>query len=124
VCFDVRRYSHNGERLGTYEGHKGSIWSVAVDCTSVHSTSRLISARNRSLNVQHCPPSLPRPHLLVACVWSCVTAKSELLLSGAADNTMKLWQVATGKLLYTWEFPTAVKRVAWKLVLSSLSLAS
>ena len=26
---------------------------------------------------------------------------------------MKLWEVATGKCLYTWEFPTAVKRVAF-----------
>jgi hypothetical protein len=26
---------------------------------------------------------------------------------------MKLWQVSTGKCLYTWEFPTAVKSVAF-----------
>ena len=26
---------------------------------------------------------------------------------------MKLWEVSTGKCLYTWEFPTAVKRVAF-----------
>ena len=26
---------------------------------------------------------------------------------------MKLWDVATGRCLYTWEFPTAVKRVAF-----------
>ena len=26
---------------------------------------------------------------------------------------MKLWEVATGKCLFTWEFPTAVKRVAF-----------
>lgn len=41
------------------------------------------------------------------------TAKSKFLVSGAADNTMKLWEVATGRCLYTWEFPTAVKRVAF-----------
>jgi translation initiation factor 3 subunit I len=34
-------------------------------------------------------------------------------VSGAADNTLRLWAVATGKCLYTWEFPTAVKRVAF-----------
>ncbi|KAF5319926.1 hypothetical protein D9611_011010 [Ephemerocybe angulata] len=63
-------FSHNGERLGTYEGHNGTVWTVDTD------------------------PS------------------TELMVSGSADNSMKLWQVSTGKCLYTWEFPTAVKRVA------------
>ena len=40
-------------------------------------------------------------------------AESKYLVSGAADNTLRLWAVATGKCLYTWEFPTAVKRVAF-----------
>jgi len=35
------------------------------------------------------------------------------MVSGAADNTLRLWNVATGKCLFTWEFPTAVKRVAF-----------
>lgn len=26
---------------------------------------------------------------------------------------MRLWEVSTGKCLYVWEFPTAVKRVGW-----------
>lgn len=34
---------------------------------------------------------------------------------------MKLWSVQTGKCLYTWEFPTAVKRVAWKYVVLYLA---
>lgn len=25
-------YSHNGERLGTYDGHNGTVWTVDVDC--------------------------------------------------------------------------------------------
>lgn len=37
---------------------------------------------------------------------------------------MKLWSVQTGKCLYTWEFPTAVKRVAWKFVLDRRSFGS
>jgi len=41
------------------------------------------------------------------------TAQSRFLISGSADNTLKLWSVQTGKCLYTWEFPTAVKRVAF-----------
>ncbi|GAA98846.1 uncharacterized protein L969DRAFT_64131 [Mixia osmundae IAM 14324] len=64
-------YSHNGERLGTYSGHNGTVWTVDVDSTSRY------------------------------------------LLSGSADNCIKLWEVQTGKCLQTWEFPTAIKRVQW-----------
>ena len=28
-------FSHNGERLGTYDGHNGTIWTIDVDCTSL-----------------------------------------------------------------------------------------
>ena len=62
-------YSANGERLGTYHGHQGALWTIDVD------------------------PS------------------TTLLASGAADNTVKLWEVRTGRCLKTWDFPTAVKRV-------------
>lgn len=34
-----------------------------------------------------------------------------ILASGAADNTIRLWDVKSGKLLKTWEFGTAIKRV-------------
>ncbi|KAJ7504294.1 WD40-repeat-containing domain protein [Mycena galericulata] len=62
---------HNGERLGTYEGHNGSVWTVDID------------------------------------------SESRFLVSGSADNTLRLWSVSAGICLYTWEFPTAVKRVAF-----------
>jgi len=62
-------FSHNGERLGTYKGHQGAIWTVDV------------------------------------------TPDSSMIASGSADNTIRLWEVKTGRLLKTWEFPTAVKRV-------------
>ena len=62
-------YSANGERLGTYKGHQGALWTISVDPTTT------------------------------------------LLASGAADNTIKLWHVQTGKCLKTWDFPTAIKRV-------------
>ena len=39
--------------------------------------------------------------------------ESRFLVSGSADNMMKLWDVKTGKCLFTWEFPTAIKRVAF-----------
>ncbi|KAK5987445.1 Eukaryotic translation initiation factor 3 subunit I [Cladobotryum mycophilum] len=62
-------FSHNGERLGTYHGHVGAIWTVDVDPTTT------------------------------------------MIASGSADNTIRLWEVKTGRIIKTWEFPTAVKRV-------------
>jgi len=35
------------------------------------------------------------------------------MVTGSADNTLRLWSVQSGKSLYTWEFPTAVKSVAF-----------
>ena len=40
-------------------------------------------------------------------------AQSRFLVSGSADNQLRLWNVSNGKCLYVWEFPTAVKRVAF-----------
>jgi len=40
-------------------------------------------------------------------------AQSRFLMSGSADNTLRLWSVQSGKCLYEWEFPTAVKSVAF-----------
>jgi translation initiation factor 3 subunit I len=79
-------FSHNGERLGTFNGHNGTVWTVDVDCT-------------RS-SIRSCLQLIP-------------IAESRFLVSGAADNSMKLWSVRDGTLLFTWEFPTAVKRVAF-----------
>ncbi|RDW91128.1 eukaryotic translation initiation factor 3 subunit I [Coleophoma crateriformis] len=62
-------YAHNGERLGTYHGHQGALWTVDVDPTST------------------------------------------IIATGAADNTVRLWDIKSGKCLKVWEFNTAVKRV-------------
>ncbi|KAI9739732.1 MAG: translation initiation factor eIF3 subunit [Cirrosporium novae-zelandiae] len=40
-----------------------------------------------------------------------VDPTTTLLASGGADNTMRLWEIKTGKCLKTWDFDTAVKRV-------------
>lgn len=40
-------------------------------------------------------------------------AQSRFLVSGSADNQLRLWNVSNGKCLYVWEFPTAVKRVTF-----------
>lgn len=45
-------------------------------------------------------------------IWTVdVDPTSTVIASGSADNTIKLWEVQTGKCLMTWDFPTAVKRV-------------
>lgn len=62
-------FTSNGERLGTYHGHQGAIWTIDV------------------------------------------SPNTRLLASGAADNTVKLWNIRTGECVKTWELPTAVKRV-------------
>lgn len=64
-------YSQNGERLGTYSGHVGAVWSVDPSKDSL------------------------------------------MLASGAADDTMRLWNTRTGENIHTWKLPTAVKRVAF-----------
>ncbi|KAJ9072580.1 translation initiation factor eIF3 subunit [Entomophthora muscae] len=62
-------YSHNGERVGTYNGHLGSIYTIDVNDNST------------------------------------------ICITGSGDNTAKLWEVRTGKCLFTWTEETAVKRV-------------
>ena len=34
-------HSHNGERLGTYDGHNGTVWTIDVDCKFSLSLSSL-----------------------------------------------------------------------------------
>ena len=75
-------YSHNGERLGTYNGHNGAVWTVHVNRTY---PSRIIVRLT--------------------------AATSTLLVTGCADNSIKLWNVRDGTCVHTWEFNTAVKRV-------------
>ncbi|KAH8806629.1 WD40-repeat-containing domain protein [Flagelloscypha sp. PMI_526] len=86
-------YSHNGERLGTYNGHNGSVWTVDMDCMLFSPFTTFIE------------PTFLTLLLLIA--------QSKFLVSGAADNQMRLWSVENGKCLHTWEFPTAIKRVAF-----------
>lgn len=35
ACIKLR-YSVNGERLGTYEGHQGVVWAIDVDWETKH----------------------------------------------------------------------------------------
>jgi len=60
-----------GERLGTYNGHNGAVWSISVD------------------------------------------RKSEKLLSGSADNTVKIWDVETGKIIFDIPEERPIRSVCW-----------
>lgn len=62
-------YTNNGERLGTYSGHQGAIWTVDV------------------------------------------SPNSRIVATGAADNTIRLWNTQTGENVKTWTHDTAIKRV-------------
>ncbi|EGD83297.1 eukaryotic translation initiation factor 3 subunit I [Salpingoeca rosetta] len=66
-------YSHNGERIGTYEGHEGTVWSCDVDYLSEH------------------------------------------LVTASADNTLRVWDVQTGKSLAMIETNTAVRSCCFSL---------
>ncbi|CAG0902166.1 unnamed protein product [Darwinula stevensoni] len=64
-------YSSNGERLGTYDGHTGTVWTFDVD-------------------------------------W-----RTQYLLTGSSDNTLRMWDVETGKCLGMAETETAVRTCAF-----------
>ncbi len=66
-------YASNGERLGTFDGHNGSVWCVDV---SFHTTR---------------------------------------LLTGASDTHAKLWDVQTGKELFTFPHKSVVRSVAFSI---------
>ena len=84
-------FSHNGERLGTYDGHNGTVWTIDVDCMFLWIFTCYSTANFDRTSA----------------------AQSRFLVSGSADNELRLWNVSDGKCLYVWEFPTAVKRVAF-----------
>lgn len=52
-------HSHNGERLGTYDGHNGTVWTVGVDCAFLLFLSRRSSRARDALVVsqRQTPPS-------------------------------------------------------------------
>eukprot|EP00823_Brevimastigomonas_motovehiculus_P006903 TRINITY_DN5925_c0_g1_i1.p1 TRINITY_DN5925_c0_g1~~TRINITY_DN5925_c0_g1_i1.p1 ORF type:complete len:325 (+),score=74.68 TRINITY_DN5925_c0_g1_i1:75-1049(+) len=64
-------FSDNGERLGTYNGHKGAVW----DCDVNYSSTRLLTA--------------------------------------SADTTAKLWDMKTGKELYSFAHEAGVRSVGF-----------
>ena len=53
-------------------------------------------------------------HQSQGTIWTVsVDSTSTFLVSGSADNQLRLWRVSTGECLKVWEFPTAIKRAAF-----------
>lgn len=61
----------NGERLGSYNGHRGTVWSLDV------------------------------------------SSDSRTLATGSADNSMRLWDVTSGRSSACLDTDTGVRSVAW-----------
>ncbi|GMI88949.1 hypothetical protein like AT2G46290 [Hibiscus trionum] len=66
-------FADNGERLGTYRGHNGAVWTCDVSRDSMR------------------------------------------LLTGSADQTVKLWNVQTGTQLYTFTFGSPARSVEFAI---------
>ncbi|KAJ6814680.1 eukaryotic translation initiation factor 3 subunit I-like isoform X1 [Iris pallida] len=66
-------FADNGERLGTYKGHNGAVWSCDVSRDSMR------------------------------------------LITGSADQTVKLWNVQTGTQLFTFNFDAPARYVQFSI---------
>ena len=66
-------YADNGERIGTFEGHTGTVWCLDVNFDSTH------------------------------------------LLTGSADNEVKIWDVKTGVCLHQFKHTGPVRDVRFAL---------
>ncbi|KNC87148.1 eukaryotic translation initiation factor 3 subunit I [Sphaeroforma arctica JP610] len=75
-------FSHNGERLGTYKGHKGACWSIDVNWDSTH------------------------------------------VVTGAADNTARVWDCETGTELHKLGTETAVRTVRFNEAFNQLAVTT
>ncbi|XP_012703313.1 eukaryotic translation initiation factor 3 subunit I [Setaria italica] len=66
-------YADNGDRLGTYRGHNGAVWSCDVSRDSAR------------------------------------------LITGSADQTAKLWDVSTGRELFSFRFDAPARSVEFAI---------
>lgn len=86
-------WASTGERLGTYNGHSGTVWQCAV--TRTYTMTCAASFELGIWSIQCC---------------SSDAGDSKYMLTGSADNSAKLWDVATGECLFTWEHHGYVHR--------------
>ncbi|KAG6388924.1 hypothetical protein SASPL_150360 [Salvia splendens] len=80
-------FADNGERLGTYRGHNGAVWTCDIS----------------SILVTWWHDDFDGPLLFLG--------DSTRLITGSADQTAKLWDVRTGAPLFTFNFDSPTRSV-------------
>ena len=94
-------YSINGERLGTYKGHGGAVWCIDVDCILLHIYS------NKIAFLLYCHQSVCKLSLTVQL------GTTSKVITGSADNTLRLWDTETGTQLGKFDTRSAVRTCAF-----------
>jgi WD40 repeat protein len=99
----------SGERIGTYRGHTGAVWSI--DVNGMFLLLLLFFLLVLALVIfLHLPV-----RFVVVLISKLQTASSTHMISGSADTMAKLWDVSTGKELYNWNHRTPVRSVNYAL---------
>ncbi len=71
-------WTDDGKRLGTFDGHNGAVWSCDITCAY----TIWLSLRSRS-------------SLLSSCA-----GESDRLITASADQSVRIWDMRTGKELF------------------------
>lgn len=109
-------WTHNGVRLGTYDGHEGAIWDCAVDFNSeklltggfrphesVSVFARVGASTPQSAVGLNASPFLSCPGFI--CL--------RFVSAACSDRTVKMWDVQSGKALQTWRHSAVIRNVDW-----------
>lgn len=83
-------YAHNGERIGTYDGHVGTVWTAEISRTLARGATSRLSPGEHSRSLAPPPDD------------------SAYLVTGSADSTARVWVLQTGELLATLAHPGSV----------------
>lgn len=89
-------YADDGERIGTYTGHKGAVFCLDITSTSC------------STCFSHCWSTCNAFSHTVIC-----SGDSKWLLTAGADSSVRLWDVEKGTELFTWTTHQPAKACAF-----------
>ena len=118
------RCARSGDWVGTFQGHKGAVWSAALgaDAARAATGSADFTARVWDAVEGQQLAELPHPHIVKAVAWAPAqsTRTYELLATGCADRSLRVWDLrgsVDGKSSPVTVFPhpagAGVRRVAW-----------